>query len=530
MGRYNPYSSNPYERYQASLESGNYQGSSGYWGDTGQYGGARQGYGYPGDTSRNSLASQQGLTSQAAGTSPYSWGSGANSNAWRQSNSNPSNQFQTLNNVKNQSFQNSVNSGLTDLTNSAFGANTNPYVLRTNTKDQILQNATNGLTENYGNYINPTDFTKSGQFQGGINSGYSQAGADKQANRDQFANFNSLFNAQSPGVANNVTQENNAIGQVYNGGLQSTLDAQAAARGRAVNQSAQFALGRVNQANSLASMVGGNSSYLNKQMLDSAAQIRANEAIQQSDLARSNTQYVLGQQASLNGVRNRNNDYLSNRQMVPVQYLQQLGNSEDSRLAGLGSMDLSNNIYTTPSEQGSQRASMLSALSNINNSNNFYQTDSAQQDLARRTAILAQLQGVNNQNNFYGLQTPYQPDYSGYSTNFGGGQNYGRNNNGYYNGAGYQVNNASVGGGGGGNGLASNTAAPAANWGQQAYNPNNYASEPLDGGYYNLNSGNFYPYGTPAVNGPSPSRGSPNPYGNAAPYLDQSNPYWGSYA
>lgn len=509
MAVYNNDPSQAVSAFRRSVGTGNYSGSSGYgngFGFNGGYGtgNAGYGYGYPGDRSKNWLANYYGLSDQEAGTSPYSWGgtssgfgtsgysTGASTGSTRGANVN---NFTTLNNVKNPAFQDQLTSSLSDLSNSAFNPNVNPYVVRSNTKNPALDAATNALTNSYGNYINPTQFTKSGQYQQGIGGAYSQADADKQANRQQFNQFTNLFNSQTPGVTANVNQENNALGQVYNGGLQGTLDAQAAARAAAVNQSAQFALGRVNANNSLASMVGGNSSYLNKQMLDSAAQIRANEAIQQADLARSNTQYVLGQQAALNGVRDKNLDYLSNRQMVPVNYLQQLGSAEDARLAGIGGMDLSNNIYTTPYEQGSQRAGLLGQLSGLYNSNNFYQTDSAQQDLARRTAILSQLQGVNNANNFYGLQAPYTPDYSGgYPNNFGGGNNYGRGNSlgaGYnvnpYGGYGYQVNNRQTAPSGGLAPGASPSLDATGGIGAGQYNPYTGRTNPV--------AGQFNPYG-----------------------------------
>ncbi len=66
---------NPYEGFLNSVSGGNYAGSSGYWGDTGNnYQGSRAGMGYPGDRAKNSIAARYGLTPSSIGTSAESWG------------------------------------------------------------------------------------------------------------------------------------------------------------------------------------------------------------------------------------------------------------------------------------------------------------------------------------------------------------------------------------------------------------------------------------------------------------------------
>jgi hypothetical protein len=320
----------------------------------------------------------------------------------------------TVSSVKSPQFQTAIGNALSQLGQTQYNPNVNPNILRDNTKNPALQAATQHMLGNLNSYNNPTDFTKSGQFQQNIDAGYGQYNADAAANRDQFANFKGLFDSQTPSVTSNVNQENQSIGEWYDpNGVQAHLDANAAAQARAVNLSGNRALDRVGRNNALLRMTGGDSSYANQQALDTSAAIYADEARQQGALGRANYLAVKQGQADLLGARNRGNDYLVNRQTVPINVLSQLGAAQQARLAGLGQMDLSNNIYTTPYEQGQQQLGLLGGISGIDNSNNLYTLDSQQSDLARRTALLAQLSQLNNSNNFYGLGQQYQPNTAG---------------------------------------------------------------------------------------------------------------------
>lgn len=335
------------------------------------------------------------------------------------------NPFTTLNNVKSPQIQGVVNSGLSTAASTNFDPNVNPNVLRDTVKNPTIGAAVASSLQNLNSSANPRDFQKSAQFQGGIDQGFQQAQQDRATNQQQFGQFKQLFDSATPGVTGNVGQENAAIGQVYNGGLQSTLDAQAAARARAVNLAGNRALGAVQKNYNLGAMVNGGGSYLQQQALDTSAGIYADEARQQADLARANSQYVLGAQGQYLGARNAGNDYLVNRQMQPANFLNQLGAAADSRLGNLGAMDLSNNTYTTPQEQAAHRAAMLAQLTGIDNNNNFYSTDSLQNNLGRQAGLYNQFQGLNNNNNFYGLSQPYNQNTTGYfggtGGSFGGG-------------------------------------------------------------------------------------------------------------
>lgn len=338
----------------------------------------------------------------------------------------PSNDFSTVNNIKSPEFQTAIQNALASVGGTAFNPAVNPSVLRTNTKNPALQSAIAGMAGNLDAATNPADFVKSQQFQQAINAGYGQASLDKASNREQFNQFQKLFDSQTPGVSAATGQENDAIGQWYSGGVQNALNANALAQNKAVNLSAERALGTLGRNQSLLRMTHGDSSYATQQALDSAASIYATAANQKAALDRENYLTVLGGQNALLGKRAAGLDYLSNRQMVPINYRAAMGAGEDSRLAGLGQMDLSNNVYTTPAERAQQRASLLSQLVQQDNANNIYSVDNPQNDLTRRVQLLAQLQGLNNANNFYGLQQPRQQDTSGYVPIYnaaGGGRN-----------------------------------------------------------------------------------------------------------
>lgn len=337
--------------------------------------------------------------------------------------------FHTLNNVKSGNVQGLTDSYLGSVGGQKFNPNVNPNTLYTNTKNPAIQASLNSFASNIGSFGNPRDFTKSGQYQSGINNTYAQAGADKSTNRNAFSDYADLFKSQTPTVTANTDQENSAIGRVYGSAsdpnsLQGGLNKIADDRAAAVNLSANRALGNVGRNNALLRMSGGDSSYATHQALDTAAGIYADEARQKADNARQNLTYVQQQQAGLTNVRNNNLNGLAQRQLQPINALTQLGNSEDARLYGIGNADLSNNIYTTPQEQAQQRLALLGGVSSVDNSNNLYRTDSNQEFLARQAGLLGQGQLLNNQNNFYGLSKPYQPDYSGY----GLGQPTNRNN------------------------------------------------------------------------------------------------------
>lgn len=321
--------------------------------------------------------------------------------------------FQTLNNVKSGSFQGGIDNFLSGVNGQTFNPNVNPNVLRDNTKNGAIQSAVNSFTNNLGGFTNPYDITKSGQFAGAINQGFGQQAADSSTNRGSLSQYMNLFNTQTPGVNANVGQENNAISRTYNGGLQNDLQNNANAENAAINLSTQRALGTVGKNNALMRMQGGDSSYANQQGIDTAAGIYASAAQRQAELQRNNLLYVQGQQTALNGVRNQNLGYAANRQLQPINALTSLTNTENSQIGNLGGMTLSNNIYTTPQEQGQARAGFINAASSADVNNNFYNTDSAQANQARQLAQFGELQAANNANNFYGLQGQYNPSVAG---------------------------------------------------------------------------------------------------------------------
>lgn len=416
----------PNSPYQTLFGNGYsaYPGSSGYWGNSissGPQGGIRPGLGYPGDSSRI-VTGQTPLDASLRGPAvQYQNALRTQTNPQNPTNINfhingqPQNvQPSTVNSVKSPMFQTGINNLVNGVNNTSFNPNQNPNVLFSNNKNPAIQSAINGMFANSGSFSNPRDFTKSGQFQGNINQGYDQANQDKQNNRAQFQNFQTLFDSQTPQATANVNQENSAIGQWYNGGVANDLANNAANWTRNSRVLTNSAIDRVLKDNHLLSMVAGSGSYGNQQAMDTSGRLAQQQALGESELQRNNLLTVLQGQGQYGGVRDRNLDYLSNRSLTPINVRNQLGATEDARLAGLGQMDLSNNIYTTPAEQAQQRAAMIAQLSNINNNNNVYTLDSPQNRLAQQIGMFGNLQSLNNSNNFYGLQQPYQPNTSGY--------------------------------------------------------------------------------------------------------------------
>lgn len=411
-----------------AVRSGNYGGSSGYWADGTTT--SKPGLGNPGDMARNNINAMNGLApfNPGAPTNAYNPTQNYFANTGNPSASTALN-FQTLSNVKSQPFQDSINNYLTSTNNTSYDPNVNPNVVRSNVKNPALQAAIASFTGNLNSYSNPTDFTKSAQFQSGINQGYGQFQADKGANRGAFGDFANLFASQTPGVIGNTTQENSAIDRTYNGGLAADLQNNANSQSNAVNAATRRAFDTLGRNSALMRLGGGDSSYANQQMLDTGAGINVQAALQKAQLERNNLQYVQQQQQALNNVRNNNLGYVAQRQLQPINALTSLTNSENGQMGQLGAMDLSNNIYTTPQEQGAQRAAFLNSISAADSNNNFYSVDSQQANLARQLGLFGQLQAGNNANNFYGLAAPYQPSTAG----FGGSSAYGgpaqRNNN-----------------------------------------------------------------------------------------------------
>lgn len=455
--------------------------------------GAPSGYGYG---AARSAVPTGGLGNSNLGSNNLSMGNGLSSFSGQGgtsaggSGSSSGNNFTTLNNVKSGQFQTGINNLSSNINGLNFNPNVNPNVLYSNTKNPALQTATNNFISQAsgGQYTNPRDFTKSSNLQGNLNAGYGNYANSTAQNQQQFGNYLSNFNAQTPGVTSNVNQENDAISNIYNGGLQGQLNQNAQQEASAVNQSAQRALLKNQQLNSATQIGGGNNSYAQKQSLDTGANIQAQEALRQADLGRSNIQYMQGQQLGANGLRNSNLAGLANRQLQPIQNLQSMDSGALNQLGNLGNIDNSNNIYTTQAQQGQNALGLINGASVANNNNTNYTQSSPQSFYAQQASLLGSGVNSNNQNNFYGISTPYNgynqtPSYSG----------------------GWNTQSApqqSRGYGGGG-------------MGSQGYNPNYGFNYPQQGGYGQPQYGGYAPQmsstGVPtgAAGGPTGSMGTP---------------------
>lgn len=443
----------------------------------------------------------------SAGTTA-SWAGGSNPSAtpWGTSTGGSSpNTFNTLNNVKSGQFQSGLNNLATGINSQTFNPNSNPNVLFQNTKNPAIAGAVNNITGNLNSYQNPTDFTKSQQLQGNVNSSYGAANNAFAQNQGTYNNYLGTFNAQTPQVTSNVQGENAALNNIYNGGLQGQLDQNAAKENAAVNLSGQQALANINRNSSAQRLSGGNSSYNNALALNTEAGVYSQEALRQADLQRNNLQYVQGMQNQEVGAQNNNLEGLANRALQPASALNSLTGAYQGQLTSAGNLDLANNIYTTPQQQGQNQLGLLSGASGISNANTDYTLTNPQQFYQTQSNLLNSGISGNNQNNFYGLGQNYSGNTSGYPV--GGGIS-SRPTGSYGGGGGGWVNNFSGGGNSGGG------------YGQPQQGPQNY-----NNGLPSDQQGSAYQYGTPAYYAGVNSLGA----ANAARNNFQPSNYAGGY-
>lgn len=282
----------------------------------------------------------------------------------------PTNPFTTISNVKNPSIQSAIDSMLNGVRGLSSDPNTNLNVVRANTKSQAIGSQIAGATN---------------RFEADVND-----------SRQSFTDFVNAFRSSLPQAQANLESDTGALDEFYDNGpagVRGQLDRMAQDRATATTQAARRAMQMSQARNNFNRLVGGNSSYLDRQLNDSMGDISTRAVGERADLQRNNLLTVKDAQARLSGQRNTLLDSYLQRFLTPAFARQQLAGNE------LG---------------------QLGQLTNLDQANNFYQLDSPEQMMLRRLGILGGISNLDQSNNFYGVQRPYEQDIGGYRPVGGG--------------------------------------------------------------------------------------------------------------
>lgn len=272
----------------------------------------------------------------------------------------PSDPFAPQRVTKNPGIQSAVDSILGRVSALPTDPNVNPNVTRANVKD-------------------PATAAR-------ITSAGSRFDADVSNTRQSFADFVKNYSAGLAESQKQLGTESASLDSVYDtgpGGLEAKLAAMANARRLAVTTAAQRAMraagGRANSAR----LLGGDSSYLDAQMLSEMGGIGADAAREKADLDRLNLLGVTDARSRLLGTRGNALMNLVQRGLLPVQAGQQLAGNELAQLSGLSNLTNANTFFNldSPDAMLSRQLGLLSQTSSIDNANNFwrklYESDGA---------------------------------------------------------------------------------------------------------------------------------------------------------
>lgn len=275
--------------------------------------------------------------------------------------------IQTLRNTKNNELQSAIDAVLGQARTASSDFSQNPFTLRTNIKDAAQQSR--------------------------IGQAGSTFSADSSGNRQSLKDFTTSYLAADPTAKAQMEGETGALGEFYNGGVQSHLDELQRAKALAVTGATQRALDLAQRGANAARLTHGNSSYIDKQFMDTVGGILAQHAAEMVDQNRNNYLTVLqGQQANVGRRAGLLDQYLQ-RGLVPINALNAQGNTELGQLTSLG---------------------------NLTNANASYYLDNPDLAMSRRLGVLGQVGALDTANNFYGLSKPYQQNLSGLP--YGGGR------------------------------------------------------------------------------------------------------------
>lgn len=205
--------------------------------------------------------------------------------------------------------------------------------------------------------------TKSSPLQTQIDSAAANNATATAAGQQSLTDFTKDFIANRGQVNQYGQQEQQAVSDVYDpNGLQKRLADINAQRQANVNQSAQSAIGQAIRNSNVARMQSGNSSYLDRALAQQLAGINTNAAIQGSDFARQNAQYVNDQRQGNIGRRQSIIDSIMSRNLMPAQAAQQVQGYDLYNLSALTNLNNSNNVYQSPEDAYTQRINFLNSL------------------------------------------------------------------------------------------------------------------------------------------------------------------------
>lgn len=270
------------------------------------------------------------------------------------------NPFETVSNVKNPAIENILSSILGNIRGLSSDPNQNTLNVKTNVKSPDVESRVGSA---FGNYD-----------------------VDVNNHNQSIADFTKEFLDAHPAATATAQNEANAINQWFNGGVLGNLNTIAGDRETAVRAAVNRALGQAQRNANMGRLIGGDSSYVDQQFMDTVGQIMADEARQKADLARQNYLTVAQTQPGLAGLQQRLIDQAIQRRLVPTQAGQQIAANDVARLG---------------------------SLANIQNTNRFYTLDSPEQLLARKLDLLGAASTNDIRNTFYGLRGPREEDTSG---------------------------------------------------------------------------------------------------------------------
>lgn len=281
--------------------------------------------------------------------------------------------FGTMQNTKSGAVQAALQSLLGQTAGLPSNFASNPFVVRSNVKDQAQADRISGVG--------------------------SQVATDTGSNRASLTDFITKYLNGDTAAKANTDQEAGAVGDWYGGdhSVQSALDQLSKAQHISDVAAAAHAAGIARASNAGLRMQTGDSSYADKQLMDTIAGIRTTEAAKKADRDRQNYLLVKQGQGANAGTRNALLDTYASRALTPINARTSLTNSELAQTGQLGALTGANTIY---------------------------QVDSPEAQIARRMALVGDASRIDLGNNFYGLRKPYDPNISGLDPSlrrYGGG-------------------------------------------------------------------------------------------------------------
>lgn len=270
---------------------------------------------------------------------------------------------------------------------------TNPFdpQVYIKTKDPELETAVQSILDRItGSNVNEiTRDVRSPEIQSLIQSAIGNYGADTAESRAALEKFTRDYLGAGTGIAETVGRESDAIARVFGDAsdptsLISEFTRQADAANQAQGAIASRDIGDLVRGGKLAQFTGGRSSYVNKQLMDTAANILAQQAVRDAQTRRQNTLDVLNAQNTFAGRTQSAQEALASRGALPLQLAEALRSSNFSNLANLANTGLANTVTERVGDQ-----------------------------LLRELGLVGGVRDLRSNLRFEGLTKDLQPDISG---------------------------------------------------------------------------------------------------------------------